>query len=264
MTPDDTPATTEPNSTGSATASPDPAISSYIDEQLKSTSYEAWLSAAECEFATADQLTVVAKRCANIPTSSYSSTNTANRNKAVEIARAICDHPNATDQVIAALAESNFSDVLAIAAASPYAGETALTRLAERCANIPTSSYSSTNQANRKNAMNSAEAICDTPNATDQALAVLGEANFSDVLVIAAKSSHAGEATLTRLSERCAGIPTSSYSSTTKSNRDKATELAKAICNNPNATPTALQPLANANFGSVIEIGHDAIDALTP
>lgn len=237
LTPDDTPATTEPNSTGFATASPDPAISSYIDEQLKSDQYKSWLSAAGCADATPEQLLLAAQKCASISN---------DFDYACDIAEAIATNPNADGKALAALAGANYYAVVEIAAKSTHADGYALKCLAERCSNISNDfDY----------ACDIAEAICKNPNATDESIAVLSSAQYYEVVKIAAKSHYAGETAITQLSERCANI-SNDYS--------YACDIAKALAANPNATATSLQPLANARYGDVSKIGHDAIDALTP
>lgn len=222
---------------GTAPAITPPAIKAYIDEQLKSNDYKSWLSAAECVNANPEQLLLAAQKCASIENS---------LDFAIDIAKALSVNPSIDGKALAALADTRYHYVALVAAQSEYADDYALQRLAERCARI---------ENNIDLAADIAKAICEHPNATDEAIAALSSSQYYCVLRIAAKSSHAGETALTRLAERCASI---------ENNLDFAIDIAKAICANPNVTANAVQPLASAYYSSVSKIGHDAIDALTP
>lgn len=238
LPPNDISNETEPNDPNNAATSPDPATSSYIDEQLKSDNYEAWLSAAGCPSATSEQLLLAAQRCASINSSS-------DYDYAIAIAYALATNPSIDGEALAALGNSPYPDIVMIAAESNYADSYALTHLAKRCVAI--GAYYDGDYI--------AALICQHPNATDEVIATLSESEYSEILIIAASSPYAGETALTRLAERCASL--SAYS-------DSAYDLATAICSNPNATATSLQPLASAYYGDVSKIGHDAIVALTP
>lgn len=161
-------------------------LQKYLEEQLASNNPQNWLWVAECEYATEEHLIQVAEQVVVID---YYSGETKNKEKAVEITRALSANFNTTDDIMEKVVESKFPDVWEVVAKSEKAREKALLKVATRIAGI-------------------------------------------------------------------------NYYSGEVRNEEKTTEIAKVLVANPKVTAEALQKLSISRFPKVVQIGHDAIEAL--
>ena len=147
----------------------------YMDKQLRSNRPDSWLEVAKCEFATEDHLLAVAKKCATI---NCYSTNSADKEKQIEIANALSENSATTDAVMAELVNSRFPDVWKAVASSNKSGEKALLAVAKKCATI---NCYSTNSADKEKQIEIANALSENSATTDAVMAELVNSRFPDV-----------------------------------------------------------------------------------
>lgn len=206
---------------------PQEAISRFLDKQLEADHYSNWLEVATSEFATSKHLKRAAKLCAGI------NNNDSYRK---QIAEAIATHPAANDEALLPLCDSSYYSTWLIAAQSKHAGKKTLTQLGYKCATID-------NSFDYRNSIS--KALANNATADDETILALCGSEYYSVWLNAASSPYAGDLSLRKLAQLCAGI---------KNGSNSPEAIAQALANNPNERDKLLLPLCDSRYFTVWEI----------